>query len=61
MTRYQTLNILRILADKNGCEYIDPDEDVLNMLVQLAELVEDGCNDKWFDFMVRMVDNINIK
>lgn len=57
MTRSQTLNLLRILAQKNNCEYVEPDEDVLDMLVQFAGLVEQNNA----IFFISNVYNIYIK
>lgn len=41
MTRSTALKLARILAEKTGCKYEEPDEDVLDMLVMYAELVEE--------------------
>lgn len=41
MTRSQTQTILRELAKQHGCEYVQPDDDVLDMLVQFGCMVEE--------------------
>lgn len=40
MTRDCALKLIRVLAEKNNCKYIEPDEDVLRLMIQFAELVE---------------------
>lgn len=46
MNKKEVTDIIRELAKNNNCRYAKPDADVMDMLIQYANMIEKKCKEK---------------